>query len=668
MSAAADVPQTQEVGVGVLGVVLPPVVEGGKLSTVDMMDTLRKHEAYCLDNGDWASQCAVKLVQQVGGYLDDVAVEVPELSTDGLLDEMELYVRACREVSPAVSLELMLPAGYAYAGALSGGGLWVAWNGRGTWQVAPCTLQVIGLAPSGVGKSTQQKLLNLAYGPAASVHEGAVQKVVSDWAAACEGLVAEALAADAAAVQHNPNGEEFAELAKAKKVARKLVNSIDLDVSSGVKMEYSDTTAEALVSSAISFGGAAFIRSAEQDILDNLTRYSSGGGGASLTFLTDGFDGNAYSRDRRGSGFEHTSAMVVSMSLMTQTESFASSFAASGTAWLGKGLLGRAWVSRGAELDMDQMLAADLERRLAGVVPVPVSEALSDGLERLALAGAGARAARLLDDRLVRKAREAGPEASGYLKKALAACRGGAGSAVTVDSIALSDGSAGGLAGVVVQLGPEESARLEDLHAWLLRCFALCGREDPVLAPVVTRLTYQIGKVVGIRCGLFGPGVSVADVLADTAVRVVPWLLGMHLKALGGLVRGIRMEDVRRELVAGRGMDTSMGGQIVQALGKAGGVKFPCSVSQLVVVASRGHRGVRGFREGMKEYFRLEHHRQVVLGEPDDGYFMMGGGRKSGSVIVKGFSGALEVKLTPDGLAAVSGLAGGAGSGLEGVG
>lgn len=643
---------------------LAEAVESGEvsLSPGESMDTLRKHPAYNLDTGDWASEFAKKLVTLLGGYLEGNMIHVGDLPY-GLTDGVEEYVRACREVAPAVSLELMLTAGYAYAGALGGGGVWVGFNGRGTWQVTPCTVQMIGVAPSGVGKSTQQKLMNLAYKPAAELHEDAVKKIVSDWAESCDDLIKLALAADAAKLTASPDKEEAAEFDKAKKVARRLIRSIDLDVSSGVKLEYADSTAEALVSSAISFGGAAFIRSAEQDVLDNLTRYASAGTAASLSLWTDGWDGCAYSRDRKGSGYEFTSALVVSMCLMTQTESFATSFANSGAGWLNKGVLGRAWLVKAQEMDMDALLAADEARRLSGVVPVPVPAALAEGFERMALAGAPARASRLLQDRISRKAREVGGEASVYLKKALAAARGAAGGAVTIESIASSDGQAAGLAGLVLRLSPEDAGRMEDLHSWLLRCFGWVGQEDQVLAPLVTRLTYHLAKLAGIRAVLLGKfssdDVIASEVLVDTAARLLPWLVGLHLKCLGGMVRGKAMLDVREDWLRNRGGDSSFGGQLMDVLKKVpGGVKFPISVTSLVRLACRGSYGSREYRAGVKEYLIREYEAQEVRGEPGDGYFRVKQGRVKGSIVVAGFGagpGEMVVYPTPEGQAALMG-------------
>ena len=632
----------------------PPV-----LGVAERMDELRSHGAYALDGDDWASALAERLVVLLGGYLDDQLPAVGSLPA-GLEDPMEKYVRDCAAVSPAVSEELMLPAAYAYAGALGGGGLWAAWNGRGSWQVVPLTVQAVGLAVSGGGKSSMQKLLSVAVKDAVEHGSGAVMKHVSGWAAAARDMVGDVCSGEwdkLVSEGKGPKSDEILEVRRVRQAVLRLINDIELDAAGGVRNVYADATAEALVSGAIEYGGAAFVQAAEQDILDNLVRYSAGGGSASLTFFTDGWDGAGYERARRGSGFESTSALVVSMSLMTQYRSFVDSFSSGGAAWLDKGLLGRAWLTRARAVPEEDLLAADLARKqflaagglAGGAVALP--EQLEDALDEIAYAGAECRAARMLEGRLVRAARQGKVESSPLLMKALTAAGASSGVPVTTVSIAR-EGGAGGAAGTVLGVGAGVGERLEDVFTWLKVCFETMGREDPVLTPVMTRLVHHLVRLAGLRTvllGRAGSGLVCPEVLEDTAVRVLPWLLGLHLEALGGVVSVRSMEAVRREMVAGRGKDTSFGGQIADALkaGCGGQVPFPLSVSEVVAKAARGRRGVREWRSGIRDYMKEQYEAQVERGEPGDGYFLMGKGRKSGSMIVAGFGSEALVYGTP---------------------
>ncbi|MGV1079695.1 MAG: DUF3987 domain-containing protein [Candidatus Nanopelagicales bacterium] len=659
--------------------------------TLDM-DALRGHEAYRLNegDGDWASVAAEAITELLRAYVSGGlpapgALPLP----DGEMDPLEEFARAAAAASPSVSLELMLPAGWAFAGALGQGGLWAAWNGRKTVQVTPLTYCGIGLASSGRGKSTQLNLWDQAFKPAMAVGEGAVMKAVGDWAEAAHAAVNQALEADGLWLtsQGPAAADECVDFAKAKKGVHRLIDQIDLGVGSGVLSVYSDATAEALVSCSIEYGGAAFIRSAEQDMLDNLTRYSSAGAaGASLTLFTDGWDGQDFRRARKGSGPESTSALVLSMALMTQTEAFVRSFVSeAGATWLAKGLLGRALVCRESLPDVNEVLDADVALRAEAGAGEALAGAVADLEERfctVACAGAGARAARLLEGRLGRALEGAGAAGGGagggggekYLKKGLAAARGAAAVPVSRVSIARAGAGAGAgaEAGVVLWVEGADAVRLEDLHIWLARVqdFCLDGEGAAVLGPVLSRWSYHLVRIAGIRQMVADPeglwaagGVVGGGWLADTAVRLGPWLLHHHLAALGAFAGARAVEEVRQDWLKGRGEDTSMGGQVLRAMAKAGlgPGSFPMAVGTLSERLARGHKGHREYRDGIRAYFREQYDAQAAGGPgAGDGYFLVAKGHKAGTAIVAGFGPASGVQVT--GAAKVV-LAGGSGSG-----
>lgn len=602
-----------------------------------------------------------------------------------MMDPVEAYARECAASTVSASLELMLPAGYSFAGALGQGGVWVAWKGRRTVQAAPATMQTIGLASSGRGKSSQLKLWDAVTGQAFKAAESDVQHAIAKWAAGARKSVDTALAASKPNPAAPAGKVALDEWLRASKVAHKLIDQIDIAAASGLVSVYSDATAEAVVSNAIDYGGCAFVRAAEQDILDNLTRYSGGGGGsgsgsgsgsgggsgsgASVTLFTDGWDGAPYRRARKGSGIEHTSALVMSMAMMTQEESFIKSFS---PVWLDKGVLGRALVARERGMDVSEVLDRDLKLRNGGIGDLESAHACSVAFGGIAGLGGVCRALRLLENRVARATAAAGADASEYLRDALLAAQG-LPRPLTLQSLAVSAGAGAGAGGGVDGIGtvlwvPDAAAtRLEDLHAWLVRVleFALGG--DIILGPVLSRWTYHLVRLAGIRSLLLGLAEVDVDVLADCGTRLGPWLLHHHLDALAMTSGRAAMEEVRSELVRHRGRDTSMGRQLLDALRMSGvtPADLPMNVRDVQERAARGNRGTRAFKQGisayMKEQYRLQCAAAAAAGggaDGGDGIFVFAQGRKVGSTVIAGFGPESGVVLGPEGLRAYnSGMA-----------
>lgn len=380
-----------------------------------------------------------------------------------------------------------------------------------------------------------------------------------------------------------------------------------------------------------------------------------------MTWVTDGWDGSEYRRARKGSGVEQTSAFVLSMSVLTQTETFFRSFSeeGSGDMWLNKGLLGRMWVTMAPPVPTSELLEADARaRRGNGAAEIDVS-GLSEACGLIGRACGAGRAARLLEGRLMRSVVDA--DASQVLKKGLLA----AGSAqVLAPPVSL--GNLDGI-GVVVTVPSKVADRLEDLHTWIVRVMSqlLAGGGDRVLAPVLSRLTYHLARLAALRefllraaageealeewlsgSGGSGSGPELSEqVLEDTALRLMPWLLRMHLATLASLVGGQAMEKVRREGVASRGEDTSMGAVIGRILLKRGAA-FPLSISEAVKICSRGRD--REWKIGVEQFFKNEYTVQVEMGEEGSPYVQVAAGRRVGTGVVAGaYSPELAIRERP---------------------
>lgn len=613
---------------------------GGKEQTPrEKMQDIREDPAYELTTGDWASQLAGTMIDMLESHLAG-SLRIPNAlagAPAGLEDPLERYVRESCDASPAMSRNLMLPAAYASFGALSGTGWWVKWMGRQTMQMCPLTMQTIGLASSGSGKSTTHRALARWSTPALKTGERAVMQEVSDWADRARVAATGTLLAEKAKL----SGSEDDALAwkRAGSLAAKEIDSIDMAVSRGLMTVFSDATAEALVSTAIEYGGSPFVRSSEQDILDNLVRYSTRG--ASLTWVTDGWDGAEYRRARRGSGIETASALVVSMSLLTQTETFFKSVGEEGgEAWLDKGLLGRVLVGMAPATTLEEDVMADEALRNGTVKEVPVDYLVS-GAGWFSELGAQARASRLIEDRLRRVAGD-----SVFLKRAMEAT---AAPGVLPVAVTLGSGGSGsGEVGHVLRLSEADARRVEDLHTWMTRVLAhVLQGADRVLQPVLSRLSYHLVRLAAIREAAVRAcdgtledwalplsqggegGVLSSEVLADTATRVLPWILEMHLAVLGGVVRTAVLESLRTELVQAGGRDVSLAGQIAAVL-KSSGAAFPMPAGEAAKLVARGS-DLNYFKT--LEFFKAEFERQVTDGGKPT-YFAMAKGKKDGDAIV----------------------------------
>lgn len=631
----------------------------------ERLDELREKPVFGLKNGkvvDWASVLSDALVDTlelyVGGNIP-LPGELPH-PEGSLVDPVESWAREVSAGSASVSEQLLLPAAYAALGALGGGSIWTYWNGRNTTQACPATMQQLGLAASGAGKSTTHRAVNKWFGPALEAGHGAVAREVSEWSLRAHKAAGQVL--EIAKNNLSADPEEVAAWKKAKTAVAKAIDQLDLKVAAqGVATVWGDTTAEALVSGTIDNGGCAFIKSAEQDVLDNLVRYSKGGGGASLTLFTDGWDGSEYRRARKNSGVESVSAFTLSMSLLSQTETFFKSFSVEGggDAWLDKGLIGRVLVGMAKGASLEEELAGDLALKLGAAQEVPCDHLVELG-ERVATTAADVRAARLVEARLASVLEGAWSDSSPVLKRAISAAKG-----ISVLGIPVTLRSVGepGVMGVSIKMTRKMAERVEDLHTWIMRSMSHVLGDlglDRVLGPLLTRLTYHLVRMASIRQIAFAaasdesweafladPELSEA-VMSDTAVRLLPWLVSMHLSVVGMMVTRAAVSSVRESMVRARGADLSEDKLFAAELSRSG-VKLPASVSECIKAMSRGKQDSRQFRIAVRDWFEREYREQVELGSEGSKHIRMAKGRKVGTMIVLGFHEDLGVGAKPGG-------------------
>lgn len=632
----------------------------------DRLDEIRGGAAYNLlpgENGvgDWAALMSEALVDIIERYVAGT-LDLPGDLTPGLVsDPLEQWSRDVSEGSASMKQQLVLPSAYAALGALAGGSIWTYWNGRNATQACPATMQQLGLAASGAGKSTTHRAVSKWFGPALEAGHGAVQAEVSAWSIRAHEASGIVLAAAKDKLTADP--DEVTAWKKAKSAVAKAIDQLDLKVAAqGVATVWGDTTAEALVSGAIDNGGSAFIKSAEQDVLDNLVRYSKGGGGASLTLFTDGWDGAEYRRARKNSGVEAVSAFTLSMSLLTQTETFFKSFSVEGggDAWLDKGLIGRVLLGMAHGSSLEEEMAADLALKLGGTgKEVPVDHLVEMG-ERVAQSGAGVRAARLVEARMSGVLEGMWSDASPVLKQAVYAAKG-----LNVVGIPVTLRTVGepGVLGLSIPVAPDVASRIEDVHGWLARALSHGLKSygvDRVLTPLLTRLTYHLVRVATIRqiaisasseegweAFLADPELSQA-VLEDTAVRVMPWLVEMHLSVVGQMVTRAAVATVRAGMEKSRGQDLSEDKLFAAELARSG-VVFPASVSDCIKAMSRGKDDSHRFRLAARDWFEREYRAQVERGEEGSRHIHMAKGRKVGTMLVLGFHEDVGVMAKPGG-------------------
>lgn len=551
----------------------------------------------------WAEECAISLLSIVQEFNDrgaPVVYDLPE-SAVGKKDPLEAFSRARAGESVSGSLDLLLPASLVLLGAAGGGAFWGYWNGRSKTHAVPAIDHHIGLAPSGAGKSTMHGLLAAAgkAGTDASYLSTGVelQAVVKRMKAAIPKVFADA------GVTTSVNPEILDE---AKTVEGVMLRAIDKMYLAGLSASHAggviaDATVEATASLAAQNGGAVTVRSAEQDFLDNTGRYQSksGPGVSSVSVLTTGWDGDEYARMRQSSGTENVSALVLSLSLLTQNESFEKLIEGpAGNPLITKGVLGRAWVTTAADVSVVDMAAeetARLVRAVNGEEPEDNGSGSESARVRRAYARFGAaagqsRAIRIAESGLIKWV-EKDPKASGLsehgsalLSKVLTAC--GLAVGVAWNPLLLGAGLPGaGVAGIRVEVEREDAMKLESLYALCLAILRDSRDTTRILAAALPRVVSKIVRMAVLRTAAIvaadgsdeqwaawcASGKVNPMVLADTAVRVIPWWLRHHLAAMGGLVQRAGESGVRQAAVEDNGIvDTSLEGLMASRLVQGG--------------------------------------------------------------------------------------------------
>jgi len=578
------------------------------------VEAVKKLADGALSDGGWATKTASELIGMVVEYEESGTVATSPLKeVGGTVDPLEAYCRAQSAAAVAVQLELLLPALWVHAGAVGQGGWWAAWNGREHVQCVPLIDHHIGLAKSGAGKTTMQKLNGTPFSRGMESGLSKVKDILNALAIDQRAAIDASLADWKADCNATPDKEESAQYNLVKGILQRAVDTVSLSAvrrttEAGGGSNLSDATMEAMVSLASDVGGAILVRASEQDLLDNLTRYSAAGQSGSLSVLTQGWDGEPYSRMRKGSGTEDVPSLMLSLTLMTQDESFTKMFnGPAGMALLDKGVLGRCWLTRGVDVDQmdvtDQELAK-LQDAKDGVEGVGMDAGpLGKGFARIARAGAESRALRAIEGRvesaaLSDKSAAGLPDKSAIeLKKAAAALELAPGRAVSAQSIVNNAGAAGALAGIVLGVDRKTAIKLESL-------FVLCkllSEGDPVLAPSLTRYVSHVVRVAGIRAMTWAATTLADDEweawlgkselpeawIADTAERVCVWWMRQHL-AVTAEMRGERAAtETRAEtLKTSQHADTSLEGLAAKRMAQ-NAVILPLGVGVLSDLLSR---------------------------------------------------------------------------------
>lgn len=530
------------------------------MSAEKRLEAVLSFAAKTLVGTGWPEQAAKSLVEIFHEYEETGTVlPAPLLPSQGVVDPLEAFCRAHDSSSVSVQLDLLYPAALVHAGACGQGGWWVTWNGRGKDLAVPMVDHHIGLAGSGAGKTTMQNISQRLLDSGMAQGIEAVRTYINELSVYLRTSLDHELAPWAAELELTPDSEALTEF---KAVRGILIRAIDLVTITAIKRVQesnggtglSDATVESVISLAGETGGAVMVRASEQDLLDNMTRYSASGQSSSLSVLTQGWDGDRYSRTRQASGTMDIPALVMSLSLMTQVESFSKTFnSPAGMQLLDKGVLGRAWLTRGQDIDPAEEAAFEASRFMMalngeedpGLEPLHLMHALG----RISAAGAGTRALRVLEGRIEQAAFAdkaaigLGTKANEELKRIAQRLELLPGRAVSAASIA-ANGGAGELHGVVLRVPRKEAVHLESLF---VVCKMLAG-DDPILAPSLTRYVSHVVRIAGIRAAVAaGAGTAEqweewlkagevsSDWIADTAARVGIWWLRQHLSVTGAL-------------------------------------------------------------------------------------------------------------------------------------
>lgn len=480
-------------------------------------------------NNDWEAATRRIINSLMHPDADSVETELPL----GLPDLAENWARTFVEENPDRDLRLALPALWAVTSAAGEGAFYTRMPGEN--YTVPLILHFIGLAPSGSGKTSLIERLD----PLIKQGLAAGRRWRLEWAREALGKLR------AAAGPDTPLDDQVAT------GILKPASCHDTLTGSG--------TPEGLRDNLVAFGGHRFIFTDEADALQELSLYSNRG--PSITILCRGWDQGDISVDRaaKDGKLNPISIPKASLPLMMLVQPSMFNSCTAEDVWDNKGALSRMLLMPGKDSDVPEDYVphkrssqAELELDLEDVPSIdwPVLIALRSLSER----GSVYRARKAVDRQLEK------------VQDTLA----------DVDLIAeyLSSQPLGS-----VQLGWDQAgiavhSKVQQMRLDILRAVQAKTREDGVEPPALpafgARFTQHVYRVAMARTLLENPaaGRMSADIVADTAVRVMPWLVAGWAQVMAG--RAGEAQDAAVEKVFQRnprGQDQSPQGLLLRTLG-----------------------------------------------------------------------------------------------------